>query len=129
MTGRNEDAQQLNRLSAEIVDCAVQVHRNLGPGLLERVYTLALVHELEKKGLATRTQVPVEVVYEGQALGEGFRADVIVELKSVARLEPVHSKQLLTYLRLTCLKLGLLLNFNEALMKDGIVRVVNGMVD
>lgn len=129
MTGRNEDAQQLNRLSAEIVDCAVQVHRNLGPGLLERVYTLALVHELEKKGLATRTQVPVEVVYEGQALGEGFRADVIVELKSVARLEPVHSKQLLTYLRLTGLKLGLLLNFNEALMKDGIVRVVNGMVD
>jgi GxxExxY protein len=126
-------ADDHNRLSQIIVDCAVTVHRTLGPGLLESVYQLAMCHELGLRGLRFEKEVPVSVNYKGHDLGEGFRADIIVEgviileLKSVVKLNDVHPKQLLTYLRLTRLKLGLLLNFNEALMKDGIVRVVNGL--
>lgn len=124
---------ELNRLSGIIVDCALKVHTKLGPGLLERVYLLAMMRELSKRGLQVRSEVPVPVVYDGEDLGEGFRADIIVEdaiileLKSVRQLEDVHRKQLLTYLRLAGKKLGLLFNFNEVLIKDGIVRVANGM--
>ncbi len=122
-----------NEVARRILDAAFRVHRALGPGLLESVYERALDHELRKQGLRTRRQHPVPVVYDGLTFDEGFRADlvvedrVIVELKSVERVQPVHKKQLLTYLRLTGLKLGLLINFGAALLKDGVFRVVNGL--
>jgi len=120
-----------NEVAKEIVDAALKVHRTLGPGLLESVYEIVLVHELEKRGLKARRQVPVPVEYEGIKLQEGFRADivvegkVIVELKSVESTQPVHKKQLLTYLRLADMRLGLLINFGAALLKEGVFRVVN----
>jgi len=122
-----------NEVAREIVDAAYQVHKALGPGLLESVYQAALAHELGKRGMRVEQQVPVPVVYDGVELGEGFRADllvedkVIVELKSVETTAPVHSKQLLTYLRLADKRLGLLINFGEPLIKDGIERIVNGL--
>ena len=120
-----------NDISGAIVDAAYKVHTALGPGLLESVYEAALAHELEKRGLPVNRKVPLQVVYEEVRLEEGFRADlvvggkVMVELKSVDRIADVHKKQLLTYLKLTGMKLGLLINFNEALIKDGITRIVN----
>jgi len=120
-----------NDLAREIVDAAYKVHTTLGPGLLESVYEAALSHELQKRGLPVNRQVPLPVIYEEVRLEEGFRADlvvggkVMVELKSVDRITDVHKKQLLTYLKLTGMKLGLLINFNEALIKDGITRIVN----
>jgi len=120
-----------NDIAREIVDSALRVHTALGPGLLESVYEAALAHELQKRGLPVNRQVPLPVVYEEVRLEEGFRADlvvggkVMVELKSVDRIADVHKKQLLTYLRLSGMKLGLLINFNEALIKDGITRIVN----
>ena len=120
-----------NDISGAIVDAAIKVHTALGPGMLESVYEAALAHELEKRGLPVNRQVPLPVVYEEVRLEEGFRADlvvggkVMVELKSVDRIADVHKKQLLTYLKLTGMKLGLLINFNEALIKDGITRIVN----
>jgi GxxExxY protein len=127
--------EEYDRLSGIIVDCAITVHRKLGPGLLERVYLLALRHELRKRGLKVDSEVPVPVIYDDENLGEGFRADLVVEgvivleLKSVAKLQEVHPKQLLTYLRLMGKQLGLLLNFNEVLMKNGIVRVANKLAE
>lgn len=121
----------LNDISGAIVDAAVSVHRELGPGLLESVYELALAYELECRGFEVLRQVPVNVRYRDVELGEGFKIDllvnglVIVELKSVERTLPVHAKQLLTYLRLSDRKLGLLLNFGAPLMKDGIQRIIN----
>jgi GxxExxY protein len=121
-----------NEIGTVIVDSAVQLHRDLGPGLLESVYEVTLARSLEKRGLTVRRQVPVSFEYDGQTFDEGFRVDlvvegkVLVELKSVDRLHPAHKKQLLTYLKLTRMKLGYLLNFNEPLMKDGIIRVVQG---
>jgi GxxExxY protein len=120
-----------NDISRAVVDGALTVHRALGPGLLESVYELALRYELTQRGLRVERQVPIPIEYRGVPLGEGFRADLIVdgkvllELKSVEHLTPLHRKQTQTYLRLTGLKLGLLLNFGAALMKDGIVRCVN----
>jgi GxxExxY protein len=120
-----------NDISGAIVDAAIKVHTALGPGLLESVYEAAMAHELKKRGLPVNRQVPLPVVYEEVRLEEGFRADlvvggkVMVELKSVDRIGDVHKKQLLTYLKLTGMKLGLLINFNEALIKDGITRIVN----
>ena len=120
-----------DRIGALLVDAAVKIHRELGPGLLESVYEVILAHELRRRGLQIARQVPIAVVYEGLRFDEGFRADlviegkVIVELKCVERLNNAHRKQLLTYLRLTKLRLGFLLNFAEALMKNGIVRTVN----
>ena len=124
-----------NQISAIIVDKAMDIHRRLGPGLLESVYQVVLAHELTKLGLQVNREVPIPVQWDGLAMEIGFRADLIVEamvlleLKSVETLAPVHKKQLLTYLRLTDLRLGLLLNFGAALMKDGIHRVVNGLED
>jgi len=125
--------EKLNELARKTVDAAYCVHTSLGPGLLESVYEVVLVHELEKRGLRVSRQVPIPIRYEGIEFEEGFRADLIVhnalivELKSVERVAPVHKKQLLTYLRLADKRLGLLINFGENLIKDGIFRVVNGL--
>ena len=124
-----------NEIGTIIVDCAVELHRNLGPGLLETVYEVTLARSLERRGLTVQRQVAVPIEYQGEAFSEGFRADlivedlVIVELKSIERMTTAHKKQLLTYLRLTGLKLGYLLNFGEALMRDGITRTINGSID
>ena len=120
-----------NDVARIILDYAFYIHRQIGPGLLESVYEEILAFELSERSLLTKGQFPFSVVYEGQHMNLGFRADlivdekVIVEIKSIEALAPVHKKQVLTYLRLTGLKLGLLINFNEALLKDGIVRIVN----
>jgi len=120
-----------NEIGKVVVDAAIQVHRDLGPGLVETVYETLLVHELRRRGLRAERQVPIAIAYQGCTFDEGFRADVlvenklIVELKCVERVNNAHKKQLLTYLRLTGMKLSYLLNFSEALMKDGITRTVN----
>ena len=120
-----------NEIAKLIVDAAYHVHTTLGPGLLESVYEAVLAYELEKRGLRVTRQQPIPVVYESLQLEIGFRADlivkdkVIVEIKSVDRIADVHKKQLLTYLRLADKRLGLLINFNETLIKSGITRVVN----
>ena len=122
-----------NEIGRIVVDVAIKVHRELGPGLLESVYEVVLAHELQGRGLKVERQVPVSISYQGLHFDEAFRADIIVgrkvilELKSVERVTDAHKKQLLTYLRLTGMKLGFLLNFGEALMKDGITRIVNGL--
>ena len=122
-----------NEIAKIVVDAAIKVHRALGPGLLESVYEIILAHELAKRGLKVERQVPIPIEYNGLKFQEGFRADVvveekiIVELKSVENIQPVHKKQLLTYLRLTDMRLGLLINFGSALLKDGISRVANGL--
>jgi len=122
-----------NEIAKIIVDCAYKVHKTLGPGLLESVYEKALSYEIEKRGLKVLRQVPMKVNYDDFVFDEGYRADliienkVIVELKSIELLAPVHYKQLLTYLRLANIRLGLLINFNEVLIKDGTHRIVNGL--
>lgn len=122
-----------NEIAKIVVDAAFQIHKGLGPGLLESVYEVVLAHVLKKRGLKVKRQVPVAIVFEGIKFDEGFRADlivedkVIVELKSVEKVMPVHKKQLLTYLRLTDKRLGLLINFGSELIRDGISRVVNGL--
>ncbi len=124
-----------NEIGANIVDCAVKLHMRLGPGLLESVYEAVLAYELEKLGLSVERQVPISIVYDDIRFEEGFRADltvngkVILELKSVERVTNAHKKQLLTYLRLTGMKVGYLLNFGEALMKDGITRIIHGRIE
>jgi GxxExxY protein len=122
-----------NEIGAVIVDASIEVHRLLGPGLLESVYESALAHELALRGLSVQSQVPIDVAYKGIRFEQGFRADliveklVVIELKSVEQVSAAHRKQLQTYLRLTDLKLGFLLNFGASLMKEGIVRAVNGL--
>jgi GxxExxY protein len=122
-----------NELSKIIVDCCYKMHTTLGPGLLESVYEEVLCYELRKHELNYRRQLGLPVYYEEVKLDIGFRADIIVEdkviieIKSVEILAPVHKKQLLTYLKITDLKLGLLINFNEVLIKNGIHRIVNGL--
>jgi GxxExxY protein len=124
-----------NEIAKEVVDAAYRVHTTLGPGLLESVYEIVLEHELKRRRLATARQVPVPIKYDSIVFDEGFRADIIVdgrvilELKSVERVAPVHKKQLLTYLCLADMRLGLLINFGEELIKTGITRVVNGLVE
>jgi GxxExxY protein len=120
-------------LSGEVIGAAIEVHRALGPGLLESAYELALERELLLLGLDVRRQVPVPLQYKGANLGDGFRIDLvvndalIVELKAVEQLLPLHEAQLLTYLRLTGKPLGLLINFNVKTLKEGIRRVANGI--
>ena len=115
------------------MDAAFAVHTTLGPGLLESAYESALVFELLEKGLKIARQVPISIRYKGNDLGEGFRADILVEdkvileLKAIEQVNPVHKKQLLTYLRLSGLRLGLLINFGEVLIKNGVSRVVNNL--
>jgi GxxExxY protein len=122
-----------NEIATQVVDAAFKIHTTLGPGLLETVYEVVLAHELQKRGLRVERQVPIPIAWEGIKFNEGFRADiivegkVIVELKSVETVAPVHKKQVLTHLRLMNLKLGLLINFGEELIKNGISRIVNGL--
>jgi GxxExxY protein len=122
-----------NEIGTLIVKAAIEVHRELGPGLLESVYEAALAHELECCGLEVKVQVPIPVRYKAIQFDIGFRMDlwvnerVDIELKSVEHILPVHRKQLQTYLRLSNCRLGYLLNFGSALMKEGIVRAVNGL--
>jgi GxxExxY protein len=124
-----------NAITHQIIDAAYRVHSTLGPGLLESVYESALARELEKKGLPFARQHPVPVIYDGVPIQPGFYADlivngeVIVEIKAVESIAPVHKKQLLTYLRLADKQIGLLLNFNVLLIKDGITRIANGIHD
>jgi GxxExxY protein len=124
-----------NDIGTIIVDTAIEVHRQLGPGLLESVYEVVLAYELNARGLQVNRQVPIQITYKSMTFEEAFRADllvadkVIIELKSVEILNNAHRKQLQTYLRLTGLKLGYLLNFGAALMKEGIVRAVNNLED
>lgn len=122
-----------NQVAAIIVDEAYKLHVRLGPGLLEWVYTLLLAHGIERRGLKVLRQAAIPVDYDGFHFEESFRADlivedrVIVELKSCERLLDVHYKQLLTYLRFSGKRLGLLINFGETLIRDGIHRIVNGL--
>jgi GxxExxY protein len=124
-----------NPISKEIVDAAFKIHTTLGPGLLESVYETILAFELRNRGLQVQRQVPVPIVWEGVQFEEGYRLDlvvedkVLVEVKSVEAIVPVHKKQLLTYLRLMNKRLGILINFNEELIRNGITRVVNGLED
>ncbi len=120
-----------NEISKIIVNTAYDIHIQLGPGLLESVYEEILFYELSKQGLSVERQKALPVIWDDLKMELGFRADlivenkVIIELKSVETNAPVHPKQLLTYLKITGLKLGLLINFNEKLIKDGIIRIVN----
>jgi GxxExxY protein len=122
-----------NEIGTKIIEAAIAVHRELGPGLLETVYEIVLCRELNEAGLKVERQVPVPILYKGVKFEEGFRADLIVEkmvlleLKSVEQIMPAHRKQVQTYLRLTGIKLGYLLNFGEAVLKSGITRCVNGL--
>ena len=123
----------LNELSYQVIGCAMEVYKTLGPGLLETVYEKALIHELELKGIPVKSQVEVEMNYKGVNVGDGLRLDLlvddklIVELKSVEELKPVHHKQLLTYLKLMDRRLGLLINFNVTDIMLGVNRVVNNL--
>ena len=122
-----------NDITGTIIDCCIKIHRTLGPGLLESVYEEVLAYELKKKDLMCERQVGIPVLYDDLRMDLGFRADIIVdnkviiELKSVESVLPVHKKQLLTYLKLSQKKVGLLINFNEELIKHGITRIANGI--
>ena len=124
-----------NEIGTMVIDAAITVHSELGPGLMESVYEAALELELTERGLAVQRQVPIPIEYKGLTFDEGFRADiliegkVILELKSAEQVSAAHKKQLQTYLRLSGCKLGYLLNFGQALMKDGITRAVDGLPD
>ena len=122
-----------NETGTVCIAAAIDVHRNLGPGLYESVYEIVLAYELEQRGLKVERQLPISIVYKGITFDEAFRADlvvadkVILELKSVTQISRAHRKQIQTYLRLTDLKLGYIFNFGAALMNEGIVRAVNGL--
>ena len=124
-----------NELSGVILEAAIDIHRRLGPGLLESVYQTILGHELIKRGLNVKKEIPVPLVWDNLHFDVGFRADLVVndliliELKCVEEIAPVHKKQVLTYLRLTGKKLGLLINFGDETLKDGVSRIINGTLD
>lgn len=122
-------------ITYDIISCAYEVHKVLGPGLLESVYQKALIHELKLKGFKVESEIKVDIDYKGINIGNDLRLDILVndsivlELKSVETILPVHKKQLLTYLKLLDLQLGLLINFNTNLLKDGITRIVNNYIE
>lgn len=126
---------QLNKLSGIILDASIEVHRNLGPGLLESVYEHCLMKELHNRGIKAERQVPLPVFYKDEKLDVGFRADIlvedaiIIELKSVREVDEIHRAQIITYLKITGNKLGLLINFNVRRLIDGYERFVNGIDD
>jgi len=121
-----------NEISSLIIGCAIDVHRFLGPGLLESSYEACLAYEIEQQGLNVQRQLPLPLVYKDIKLNVGYRIDlmveekIIVEIKAVEALAPIHTAQILTYLKLKNLKLGLLINFNSVLLKNGVKRVLNG---
>jgi GxxExxY protein len=131
---RETETQRINSITERIIGAAIEVHRALGPGLLESAYLVSLLHEFKLVGLKARSEVSLPVEYKGVRLDCGYRIDVIVEetviieLKAVEKLLPVHEAQLITYLKLTGLPVGLLINFNVPLLKDGIRRIVNPSV-
>ena len=122
---------ELNEITERIIGCAIKVHSALGPGLIESAYEVCLAHEMNKQGLGVQTQVALPVVYDNVKLDAGYRLDllvekrIIIELKAVERLIPIHEAQLLSYLKLSNLKLGLLINFNVRLLRDGLRRIAN----
>jgi GxxExxY protein len=122
---------ELNDLTEKIIGCAITVHRALGPGLIESAYEVCLAHEINKQGFDVQTQVALPVIYDSIKLDAGYRLDllvekrVVIELKAVERLIPIHEAQLLSYLKLSKLPIGLLINFNVRLLRDGIRRLVN----
>ena len=123
----------INQLSSQIIGAAIEVHKALGPGLLESAYEKCLCHELKLRGLSFASQKPLSLIFKGEKMDCGYQLDIVVEntiileLKSCEKIEPIHKAQLLTYLKLSGLKLGLLLNFNMPVMRDGIVRIVNNL--
>jgi GxxExxY protein len=123
-------SQEIERIATAIVDSAFKIHTRLGPGLLESAYRTVMIYELTKRGFEVAFEVPVPVVYDDVKLDAGYRLDllvngsVIIEMKAVEKIHPVHEAQLLTYLKLTGLRLGFLINFNTKLIKDGIKRMV-----
>ncbi|MEK6209892.1 MAG: GxxExxY protein [Pseudomonadota bacterium] len=131
MISTKNDVDELNRLSSETIGAAIEVHRNLGPGLLESAYERCLSWELRQRGFDVENQVPVPIRYKGLTLDEGYRIDLLVEgkllleLKSIDKVQPIHTAQVLTYLKMTGLKMALILNFNVLLMRSGIKRIVN----
>ena len=135
MTRKGKSEMQENVIGKSIIDLAVNIHRETGPGLLETVYEVILADQLQKQGFKVKRQVAIPIEYRGIRFEEGFRADlivenkVIIELKCVEKLNNSHKKQLLTYLRLTGIHLGYLLNFSESLMKHGIHRTVNRLIE
>ena len=122
---------EVNQVSGIVVDASMKVHSALGPGLLESAYEACLIRELRKRGLRVESQVPISIIYDGETLDVGYRADlvveglVLVELKSIDAVLPIHKAQLLSYLRLSGKEVGLLINFNVERLKDGIKRVIN----
>jgi GxxExxY protein len=128
-------SKEINALSSKIIGAAIEVHKALGPGLLESAYEECLCHELGLRDLSFERQKSLPVIYKGTRLDCGYRLDVVVEkaiileLKSCERIEPIHKAQLLTYLKLADLRPRLLMNFNSAALKDGIVRIVNDLQD
>ena len=123
--------EEINERTGQVVDAAMKVHTFLGPGLLESSYEACLAHELNRRGMAISTQYPIDLIYEGLKLEVGYRADllvenaIIVEIKAIEKILPVHEAQLISYLRLTGFKVGLLINFHEERLRDGIRRRVN----
>ena len=126
------EGDALNRRTGAVVDSAIRVHSRLGPGLLESAYEVCLAYELRNRGYTILTQFPIPVVYDGVSVEAGYRADilvddeVIVEVKAVSKLLPIHEAQLLSYLRLAGRRVGLLINFHEVHLRDGIRRLING---
>ena len=124
---------EINQLSSKIIGAAIEVHKGLGPGLLESAYEKCLCHELKLRGLSFASQKPLPLIFKGEKMDCGYRLDIVVdnaiilELKSCEKIEPIHKAQLLTYLKLSGLMLGLVLNFNVPVMRDGIVRIVNNL--
>tara|TARA_R110002020_G_scaffold258307_1_gene472017 strand:- start:35 stop:415 length:381 start_codon:yes stop_codon:yes gene_type:complete len=123
-----------NEISSKIIGASIEVHKQLGPGLLESTYEICLAHELKLMGLEVKQQIPLPVIYKDVKLNAGYRIDmivenkVIIEIKSVDALAPIHTAQILTYLKLKDLKLGLLINFNEIKVIDGLKRIINGKI-
>jgi GxxExxY protein len=131
MSSTNSDVKELNRLSNETIGAAIEVHRNLGPGLLESAYESCLSWEMRQRGFEIKTQVPIPIRYKEITLDEGYPIDLLVEskllveLKSIDKVLTIHTAQVLTYLKMTGLKMALILNFNVLLMRSGIKRIVN----
>ena len=129
--GAEVNREELSRITGAVVDAGMKVHSVLGPGLLESTYEACLAHELRNRGFTVRTQVPLAVSYEGLELDLGYRVDVlvdeevVVELKAVSKLLPIHEAQLLSYLKLNNFRVGLLINFHAVHLRDGIKRMVN----